>query len=84
MSGMSLTNSGYWYPPSPDNSPHNKTQNLHNEPIHLEWSIQAMLPSKNSIVMEYGSSSLKKTEAKKRKKDKTHISTQESWNKELK
>ena len=35
----------------------NKTQNLHSEPIHLEWSIQAMLPSKNSIIMEYGPSS---------------------------
>jgi len=86
MSGMSLTNSGYWYPPSPDNSPHNKTQNLHNEPIHLEWSIQAMLPSKNSIVMEYGSSSLKKNnwtkkhwKKEKEKGDKTHTSTQESW-----
>ena len=34
-----------------------KTQNLHSEPIHLKRSIQAMLPSNNSIVMEYGSSS---------------------------
>ena len=54
MSGMSITYSGYWYPPSPDNSPHNKTQNLHSEPIHLEWSIQVMLPANNSILMEYG------------------------------
>ena len=57
MSGLSITYSRYWYPPSPDNSPHNKTQNLHSEPIHLEWSIQAMLSSNNSILMEYGSSS---------------------------
>ena len=47
MSGMSITYSGYWYPPSPDNSPHNKTKNLHSEPIHLKWSIQEMLPSNN-------------------------------------
>ena len=60
MSGISITYSGYWYPPSPDNSTHNKIQNLHSEPIHLEWSIHAMLPSNNSILMEYGSSSLKK------------------------
>ena len=44
MSGMSITYSGYWYPPSPDNSPHDKTQNLHSEPIHLKWSIQANTP----------------------------------------
>ena len=85
MSGMSITYYGYWYPPSPDNSPYNKTQNLHSEPINLEWSIQAMLPSNNSILMEYVSSSLKTIEAKKKKmKDKTHTSTQESSNKELK
>ena len=86
MSGMSITYSGYWYPPSPDNSLHNKTQNLYSEPIHLEWHIQAMLPSKNSIIMEYGSSSFKIMEQKqwKKKKDKTHTSTQESWNKGLK
>ena len=61
-----------------------KTQNLHSEPIHLEWSIQAMLPSKNSIIMECGSSSLKKLELKQWKKNKTHTSTQKSWNKGLK
>ena len=43
-----------------------------------------MLPSNNSILMEYGSSSLKKTKVKKRERDKTHTSTQKSWNKELK
>ena len=44
-----------------------------------------MLPSNNSILMEYVSSSLKTIEAKKKKmKDKTHTSTQESSNKELK
>ena len=53
MSGMSITYV-------------NKSQNLHSEPIHLKWSIQAMLPSNNSILMEYVSSSLKKTEAKKK------------------
>ena len=88
MSGISITYSGYWYPPSPDNSPHNKTQNLHSEPIHLECSIQAMLPSNNSILIQYGSSSFqKKTGAeamKKNKRDKTHTSTQKSWNKVLK
>jgi len=89
MSGMSITYSGDWYPPSPDNSPHNKTKNLHSEPIHPKLSIQEMLPSNNFILMEYGSSSLKKQldkEAKKEKEkgDKTHTSTQESWNKELK
>ena len=83
MSGMSITYSGYWYPPSPDDSPHNKTRNLHSESIHLEWSIQEMIPSNNSILMEYGSSSLKKIWNKK-KRDKTHTSTQESSNKELK
>ena len=83
MSGISITYLGYWYPLSPDNYPHNKAQNLHSEPIHLEWSIQATLPSNNSILMEYGLSSLKKTKAKK-KRDKTHTSTQKSWNKELK
>ena len=51
--------------------PHNKTQYLHSEPIHLEWSIQAVLPSKNSIIMECGSSSLKKTRAEAMKKKKT-------------
>jgi len=87
MSGMSITYSRYWYPPSPDNSPHNKTKNLHSEPIYLKWSIQEMLPFNNSILMEYGSSSLKKTRAeamKKIERDKTHTSTQKSWNKELK
>ena len=89
MSGMSITYFGYWYPPSPDNSPHNKTKNLHSEPIHLKWSIQEMLRSNNFILMEYGLSSLKKKldkEAKKEKEkgDKTHTSTQERRNKELK
>ena len=68
MSDISITYPEYWYPPSLDNSPHNKTQNLHSEPIHLEWSIQAMLPSKNSIIMEYGSSSFKKNGAEAMKK----------------
>jgi len=71
MSGISITYLEYWYPPSPDNYPHNKAQNLHSEPIHLEWSIQATLPSNNSILMEYGSSSLKKTRAKQWKKRET-------------
>ena len=38
--------------------PSQQNPNLHSEPIHLEWSIQAMLPSNNSILMEYGLSSL--------------------------
>ena len=86
MSSISITYPRYWYPPSPDNSPHNKTQNLHSEPIHLEWSIQAMLSSNNSFLMEYGSSSLKKnwSRSNEKKEDKTHTSTQKSWNKGLK
>jgi hypothetical protein len=45
----------------------------------LEWSIQAMLPSNNSIIMEYGSSFLKKIGAEAmKKKDNTHTSTQNS------
>ena len=46
-----------------------KTQNFHGEPIHLKWYIQAMLPSKNSIIMERGSSSLKQTGAEAMKKN---------------
>ena len=68
MSGVSITYFWYWYPPSLDNSPHNKAQNLYNEPMLLEWSVQAMLPSNNSIIMEYGSPSLKKTRAEAMKK----------------
>ena len=67
MSVMSITYSEYWYPPLPDNFPHNKTKNLHSEPIHLKWSIQEVLPSNNSILMEYGSSSYKKKKKKKEK-----------------
>ena len=79
MSGVSITYSEYWYPPSPDNSPHNKTQNLHSEPIHLKWSIQAMLPSNNSILMEYGLSSLKKigVEAMKKKRQDPYLHSKE-------
>ena len=46
-----------------------------------------MLPSKkNSIIMEVWVIFLKKTraEAMKKKEDKTHTSTQKSWNKGLK
>ena len=45
-----------------------KPKNLYSEPIHLEWSIQAMHPSKNSIIMECGSIFFKKNWSKAMKK----------------
>ena len=71
MSSLSTTYSEYWYPHSPDNSLHNKTQILHSEPILPERSIQAMIPSKNC--KEYELSSLKKLdkEAMKERKRKS-------------
>ena len=49
MSGMSMTYSGYWYPPSPDNSPHNKN------PKSPQWAYpsQMVYPSNAPIQKLY-------------------------------
>ena len=92
MSGLSVTSSGYWHPPTPDTIPlQSQTQNLHSVPTHPKRSYHPGTPKKFNVTSakEYGVIFYKKYDEKKRRKKKFHTPFQKSckmrsWNKKTK